>query len=82
MSCRACNEEPLHGAFLRWKSTNVEIIACREHWLEIREVLMVAQRKQQTNERYSWVCDACGEDNPITNTVCQNSTCKEEVRKL
>ena len=47
MSCRTCNEEPLHGAYLRWKSTNIEIIACREHWLEIKEVLMVAQRKEQ-----------------------------------
>lgn len=32
--------------------------------------------------RYSWVCDVCGKDNPIINTVCKNSTCREEVKRL
>lgn len=43
MSCKKCSEEPLLGAYYRWGVANVEIIACKEHWLEIREVLNKAQ---------------------------------------
>lgn len=44
MSCIKCDNEPLRGAFYRWKNTNVEIVACQEHWIEIRDVLRWAQR--------------------------------------
>lgn len=39
MSCQKCEDEPIRGAFYRWKNTNIEIIACKEHWLEIKEAL-------------------------------------------
>ena len=80
MSCRTCKEEPLRGAYLRWKTANIEIIACREHWLEIRDILMVAQRKQE--ERYSWICSFCLCSNPISELICQNPTCREIRKKL
>ena len=44
MSCKNCDENPLVGAYYRWGKANVEIVACREHWLEIREVLNEAQK--------------------------------------
>ena len=43
MSCEECNNNAIEGAFYRWKNANVEIIACRKHWLEIREALNKAQ---------------------------------------
>ena len=43
MSCDKCDNEPLRGAFYRWGTATVEIIACKKHWLEIREVLNKAQ---------------------------------------
>ena len=43
MSCKKCEEEPITAAFYRWKTANVEIIACKEHWLEIRDVLNAFQ---------------------------------------
>ena len=43
MSCEKCDTEPIRGAFSRWKTANGEIIACEEHWLEIREALNKAQ---------------------------------------
>lgn len=46
MSCGNCDMYPIKGAFLRWHNANVEIIACKEHWLEIREVLMEAQKEK------------------------------------
>lgn len=46
------------------------------------DVVTVAKDLKRDLSRYSWVCGVCGKDNPITNTVCQNSTCKEPVRKL
>ena len=46
MSCEKCNNEPIRGAYYRWKNANVEIIACEEHWREIREVLNKAQESQ------------------------------------
>ena len=52
MSCEKCDKEPIIGAFYRWKNANVEIIACREHWLEIRKTLNEAQNnlpKQPNN---------------------------------
>ena len=51
MSCKKCEEEPIRGAFYRWKIANVEIIACKEHWLEIREALSKMQ-KETTNEQH------------------------------
>lgn len=46
MSCSECENNPVRGAFYRWKNANVEIIACKQHWLEIREVLTKAQRNE------------------------------------
>ena len=39
MSCNNCEEEPIQGAFYRWKNANVEIVACKEHWIEITDEL-------------------------------------------
>ena len=39
MSCQKCEEEPMRGAFFRWKNANIEIVACKEHWLEITDIL-------------------------------------------
>lgn len=47
MSCINCDEKPIIGACYRWKNANVEIIACREHWLEVTEVLNKAQDKMK-----------------------------------
>jgi hypothetical protein len=44
MSCIKCKDEQIRGVYYRWKNANVEIIACREHLLEIRNVLNKAQR--------------------------------------
>lgn len=46
MSCQKCEDDPILGAFLRWKNANIEIIACEEHWKEIRDVLLEARRKE------------------------------------
>ena len=46
MGCDKCEKEPIRGAFLRWKYATIEIIACKEHWLEIRNVLSLAQRPE------------------------------------
>lgn len=45
MSCKKCDDQPITGAFYRWKNANILIIACKEHWLEIRDVLEKAQEK-------------------------------------
>ena len=45
MSCEKCENEPIVGAFYRWKTANVEIVACKAHWLEISEALHEAQSK-------------------------------------
>jgi hypothetical protein len=47
MSCKNCEESPLYGAYYRWKTANVEIVACKEHWLEIRDALNRAQTHYQ-----------------------------------
>ena len=46
MSCSSCEDEPITGAFLRWHNANVEIIACKKHWLEIRDALMDALKNK------------------------------------
>lgn len=46
MSCINCDEKPITGAYFRWKNANVEIIACEEHWKEIRDVLRKEQVKR------------------------------------
>lgn len=48
MSCTQCEVDPVRGAYYRWKTANVEILACREHWLEIREALN--QKQQEEHE--------------------------------
>lgn len=50
MSCEQCENNPIRGAFYRWKHATVEIIACREHWLEIRSALSKAQEEEKKNE--------------------------------
>lgn len=50
MSCKACEETSLRGAFYRWKNANIEIVACKKHWLEIREVLSKAQEQARMTE--------------------------------
>ncbi len=50
MSCEACEEKAITGAFYRWGRANVEIIACEEHWLEIREALNSAQQQKKAGE--------------------------------
>ena len=47
MSCDKCDDEPIRGAYYRWKNANVEIVACEEHWLEIRDVLNKAQKERK-----------------------------------
>jgi len=49
MSCTNCDDKPIRGAFYRRGTANVEIIACREHWLQIKEALDKAQTPP-TNE--------------------------------
>jgi hypothetical protein len=51
MSCDECNDSPLRGAFYRWGNANIEIVACKKHWLEIREVLNKAQDKKIKKEK-------------------------------
>lgn len=43
MSCENCEDNPIRGAFYRWSRANVEIIACEEHWKQIRDALNKAQ---------------------------------------
>jgi hypothetical protein len=43
MSCDACDAAPVRGAFVRWRMANVDIIACREHWTQIRDTLVAVQ---------------------------------------
>ena len=43
MSCEKCDKEPLRGAFLRFENANIEIIACKEHWLKVREAIKKGQ---------------------------------------
>lgn len=45
MGCKECSNEPIIGAYYRWKNATIEIIACKKHWLEIREVLNKAQKE-------------------------------------
>ena len=60
MSCKDCDNNPLREAYYRWGIANVEIIACRKHWLEIREVLNEAQRiKREIEEKSSSREDLC-----------------------
>ena len=40
MSCEDCDNEPLRGAYLRLGAANIEIVACRKHWLEARDLLL------------------------------------------
>ena len=49
MSCENCENKsiPKEGAYYRWKNANIEILACRQHWLEIREALNEAQNKTE-----------------------------------
>lgn len=47
MSCQKCEDEPIYGAYYRWKNANIEIVACREHWLEVREVLNKYQKENK-----------------------------------
>lgn len=46
MSCENCEEQPIRGAYYRWKNANVEIVACEKHWKEIREALNNAQKEK------------------------------------
>ena len=41
------DNEPIRGAYYRWKHATVEIIACKEHWLEITEVLNKGQEDSE-----------------------------------
>ena len=50
MGCEKCSKEPIFGAFYRWKTANVEIVACKEHWLEIREALNKAQENENESK--------------------------------
>ena len=49
MSCEKCENEPVRGAYYRWKNATIEIIACKEHWLEVRDVLCKAQAEEPIN---------------------------------
>lgn len=51
MSCKECNDNPIHGAYIRWKNANIEIVACEKHWKEIRKVLVDAQSKERNETR-------------------------------
>ena len=59
MSCSKCEKEPIKGAYYRWRNANIEIVACKRHWFEIREVLNEAQRTDDTQET----------DNPHDNLI-------------
>jgi len=50
MSCEKCEDEPLRGAWYRWKNANVEIVACEEHWLEITEALNFSQQRKEEED--------------------------------
>lgn len=43
MSCQNCDHDPLKGAYYCWGEATIEIIACKEHWMEIEEALNKAQ---------------------------------------
>jgi len=49
MSCKNCQSNPLFGAYYRWKTANIEIVACKKHWLEVREALNKAQKGEQND---------------------------------
>lgn len=55
MSCRECDEQPLLGVYYRWKNADVEIIACKKHWLEIRNALNLVQNNmgKKKNDNHS-----------------------------
>jgi len=46
MSCEKCEEAAKSGlvAWFRWKHANVGLIGCREHLIEVMEVLRAAQK--------------------------------------
>lgn len=47
MSCKNCDEEPIQGAYYRWGNANVEIVACQNHWSQIRNALNNAQQSKE-----------------------------------
>lgn len=52
MSCIKCDEFQDVGArcFYRWKNANIEINGCKEHLLEIFQVLNEAQKPNENND--------------------------------
>ncbi len=52
MSCDECDKMGDEGEvyYYRWKHANIGIIACIEHFMEIREVLNKAQADPQEKE--------------------------------
>jgi len=68
MSCEKCEKEPIVGAFYRWKTANIEIIACKEHWLEIREALNKAQSALDTKQEKCPTCNGCDNNNLTGHT--------------
>lgn len=43
MSCKKCDNEPITGAFYRWRNANIEIVACEEHLKEVSNALSIFQ---------------------------------------
>jgi len=39
MSCKECDENPITGAYYRWRNANIEIVGCRQHVKEVMETL-------------------------------------------
>lgn len=52
MSCINCEDDPIRDAYYRWSNADVEIVACREHWLQIREALNNAQSQKESSTAY------------------------------
>lgn len=53
MSCIKCDEfqDDNKTAFYRWKNANIEVRACREHMLEVFNVLNETQKKEEDDEK-------------------------------
>ena len=77
-------EEQILGAYIsfdRAEAVAKGVAILLEKKIGVLHLLKEFEPTPTSTGRYSWICDVCGKDNPITNTVC-SSTCREEVRKL
>jgi hypothetical protein len=60
MSCDNCDNAPLRGAYLRFGNPaigygNIEIVACKEHWIAARQRLLQPWLPSEDVEYLNWI---------------------------